>query len=146
MIAAGGFSTGRSVLAGILLGAQAVQMGTRFMMTEESSAHANYKDLLLKTHSNSTKLMMKNLVPVRLVKNKFFDEIEALENSCSSAEQISTHLGSGRAKLGMLDGDLVEGELEAGQICLDIKDLPTVSDLVESLQSEYSQALGELNG
>ncbi len=146
VIAAGGFSTGRSVLAGILLGAQAVQMGTRFMMTEESSAHANYKDLLLKTHSNSTKLMMKNLVPVRLVKNKFFDEIEALENSCSSAEQISTHLGSGRAKLGMLDGDLVEGELEAGQICLDIKDLPTVSDLVESLQSEYSQALGELNG
>lgn len=145
IIAAGGFSSGSSILAAQALGAQAVQMGTRFMMTKESSAHQNYKNLLLKSDSHSTKLMMKNLVPVRLVQNKFAQEIQNLENICSPLDTIKNHLGHGRAKLGMLDGDLDNGELEAGQICLDIKDLPSVAELVLNLKNEYNKALGSLD-
>ena len=142
-IAAGGFSSGRSVLAGLMLGAEAIQMGTRFMMTKESSAHKNYKELLTSTGSNSTKLIMKELVPVRLVKNKFYSEIEDLENTCAPPEKLSEHLGKGRAKLGMLDGDLESGELEAGQICLDINSILNVAELIEKIKFEYAHALGE---
>ena len=144
VIAAGGFGTGASIAAGLALGAEGIQMGTRFMMTQESSAHQNYKDLLLQSSSHSTKLMMKELVPVRLVRNKFFEEIEKLELSCAGKEALAKHLGRGRAKAGMLDGDLENGELEAGQICALIDDLPTVSSLVKTLGKEYLEAIDRI--
>lgn len=141
IIAAGGFATGGAVAAALALGASAVQMGTRFMMTEESSAHKNYKNLLVNTTSSSTKLMMKELVPVRLVRNNFFNEIEELESQCASPEMLSQHLGRGRAKSGMLDGDIENGELEAGQVCSLLKDLPTVNSMVAELKREYEQSI-----
>tara|TARA_Y100000768_G_scaffold385945_1_gene373204 strand:- start:25190 stop:26137 length:948 start_codon:yes stop_codon:yes gene_type:complete len=140
IIAAGGFATGGSVLAGLALGAEGIQMGTRFLMTEESSAHKNYKELLAHAPHNATMLMMKNLVPVRLFKNKFYEEIKDLENNCASKDVLLQHLGKGRAKLGMLEGDLDNGELEVGQICSLIKTYPNVSDVVSEIQAEYQQA------
>ena len=143
IIAAGGFASGGSVLAGLALGADGIQMGTRFMMTKESSAHQKYKDLLVKSKSGDTMLMMKKHIPVRLFKNKFYEEILNLENNCADAERLKEHLGKGRAKLGMLDGDLDEGELETGQICSFIDDLPSVSQLVSTLSEEYQTAINQ---
>lgn len=145
IIAAGGFGSGESIVAALALGASGVQMGTRFMMTQESSAHDNYKNLLINTDSKSTKLMMKDLVPVRLVRNKFFEEIEKLEKECAPKEKLAAHLGRGRAKLGMLDGNLDDGELEAGQICYSIKDLPSVSELIKNLKHEYDLSIKRLS-
>jgi enoyl-[acyl-carrier protein] reductase II len=144
VIAAGGFATGQSVLAGLALGAEAIQMGTRFMMTKESSAHENYKELLLETEGNSTMLSMKKHMPVRLVKNKFFEEVSELEKKCATKEQLIEHLGKGRAKAGMLDGDLNTGELEAGQICSSIDKILTVEELVGKLNKEYANSLKTL--
>jgi enoyl-[acyl-carrier protein] reductase II len=141
VIAAGGFATGGSIAAGLALGASAIQMGTRFLMTKESSAHDNYKNLLLKSQSGSTKLMMKDLVPVRLYKNKFYDEVEKLELDCANKEERLEHLGHGRAKLGMLDGDIDQGELEIGQVCSLIKDIPTTQNMVDELIKEYNCAI-----
>ncbi|MAZ47868.1 MAG: nitronate monooxygenase [Halobacteriovoraceae bacterium] len=145
VIAAGGFACGKSALAGFALGAEGIQMGTRFMMSQESSAHENYKNLLLNSPENATELRMKNLVPVRLLKNKFYEEIKELEENCSSPEKLKEHLGKGRARLGMLEGDLEQGELEAGQVCGNIQDLPTVSELVKAILIEYNLALENLN-
>lgn len=144
VIAAGGFATGQSILAGLALGAQAIQMGTRFMMTKESSAHDKYKKLLTQTQPNSTMLSMKKYMPVRLIKNQFYDEVSELENNCASKEELIEHLGKGRAKAGMLDGDLENGELEAGQICSSITSILSVEDLVQSLIKEYSNSLRTL--
>lgn len=137
IIAAGGFATGSSVVAAMALGADAVQMGTRFMMSKESSAHSEYKKLLLESDENATMLMMKNVVPVRLVKNKFYEDIKKLEDSCADDETLIAHLGRGRARSGMLEGDIIEGELEAGQVCGLIKDLPSVAEIVDNLKKEY---------
>jgi enoyl-[acyl-carrier protein] reductase II len=144
VIAAGGFATGQSVLAGLALGAQAIQMGTRFMMTKESSAHDKYKELLTKTRPDSTMLSMKKYMPVRLIKNQFFEEVSELENKCATKDELIEHLGKGRAKAGMLDGDLTNGELEAGQICSSIPNILSVEDLVQSLIKEYSDSLQTL--
>ena len=141
VIAAGGFSDGRSILAGFSLGAEGIQMGTRFLMTKESSAHDNYKNLLLNSNPGSTKLMMKSFVPVRLFKNKFYEEIQKLEDNGATVDELKAHLGHGRAKLGMLDGDLDSGELEIGQICSSIHNIPSVKDLVQNLQDEYALAI-----
>lgn len=145
VIAAGGFACGASVAAALAMGAQAVQMGTRFMMTKESSAHLNYKNLLLTTGTESTKLMMKKLVPVRLVKNKFYTEIQEMEDSCADLEKMRNHLGRGRAKLGMLDGNIDDGELEAGQVCGNILDISSVDDVVKNIKREYDQAILRLS-
>ena len=141
MIAAGGFATGASILAGLALGADAIQMGTRFMLTKESSAHNNYKDLLINSSAQDTMLMMKDHIPVRLYKNKFYEEILKLEKSAATKEELKEHLGSGRARKGMLEGDLEEGELETGQVCSLIKNIPSVNQLVASLYDEYNIAL-----
>lgn len=146
VIAAGGFADGKSVLAGLALGAQGIQMGTRFLMTKESSAHENYKNALLKSESDSTKLMLKEHVPVRLFKNKFYEDIQKLEDNCASVEKLKEHLGHGRAKKGMLEGDLLEGELEIGQICSLIKDIPTVEQMVNNLLKEYDDTTRLLLG
>ncbi len=144
VIAAGGFATGHSIVAAIALGAEGVQMGTRFMLTQESSAHINYKNLLIESEPNQTELVMKKHVPVRLFKNKFYEDIKSLENSCATKEELQSHLGKGRAKAGMLDGELIEGELEVGQIYSEIKDIPSVKDLVTQLKKEYDLALDNL--
>lgn len=141
VIAAGGIGDGRTMCAAFALGAQAVQMGTRFMMTEESSAHDNYKNALIESSAKSTMLGMKSHVPVRLLDNQFSDEIKNLEKACASVDELKAHLGKGRAKLGMLDGDLDKGELEAGQVCGMINDLPTVKIMVETLIIDYKKSL-----
>ncbi len=141
IIAAGGFATGSSVVAAMALGADAVQMGTRFMMSKESSAHAEYKKLLVDSDENATMLMMKNVVPVRLVKNKFYEDIKKLEDSCADDDALIAHLGRGRARSGMLEGDIIEGELEAGQICGLIKDLPSVAEIVDNIKDEYKKTI-----
>lgn len=140
VIAAGGFASGASILAGLALGADGIQMGTRFMMTKESRAHENYKQKLIEATPSDTMLMMKKHVPVRLVKNDFYEQVKELEDKGASKEELQELLGKGRARLGMHEGDLAEGELEAGQICSAITDIPSVEDMVKNLISEYEQA------
>lgn len=141
IIAAGGIGCGRSMAAAFCLGADAVQMGTRFLMTKESSAHKNYKELILKSNPGDTKLMMKRHVPVRLLRNKFFEEVEELENRCASKEELIVHLGKGRAKKGMLEGDLDSGELEIGQVSSQMKDIPSTKEMIEAIEKEYAEAI-----
>ena len=145
VIAAGGIADGRGIAAAMALGAKGVQMGTRFLATQESSAHQNFKKAVLESTATSTTLAMKPLVPVRLLKNAFAAEIAALELKCAPAEELKVHLGKGRAKAGMLDGDLANGELEVGQICGLVRDLPTVQELVVRLQREYIAAISQLS-
>lgn len=137
VIAAGGIGDGRGIAAMMALGAQGVQLGSRFAATVESSAHDHFKQAIIEATPNSTMLSMRKLVPVRLLKNKFYDDITAMEQSGASSEELSKHLGKGRAKAGMLDGDINEGELEIGQISGLIKDIPTCQELVQRLEKEY---------
>ncbi|MCT4641615.1 MAG: nitronate monooxygenase [Bacteriovoracaceae bacterium] len=133
VIAAGGIYDARGIKAAFALGASAVQMGTRFVMSKESSAHDNYKNLLLNANSSSTKLVMKKHVPVRLFKNRFFEEIENMETRGAQAQELIEHLGKGRAKKGMLLGDIEDGELEIGQVCSSIKKVESVEDIFKKL-------------
>lgn len=141
VIAAGGIGDGRGIAAVMCLGAQGAQLGTRFIATVESSAHQNFKDAILNSTPGSTMLMMKKSVPVRLMKNKFYEDVKALEDKGASKEELETLLGQGRAKKGMLEGDMSEGELEVGQIASLVKDIPTVADLVANLVEEQRQTL-----
>jgi enoyl-[acyl-carrier protein] reductase II len=144
VIAAGGIADGKSIAASLALGAAGAQLGTRFVATQESSAHPNFKQAILAAQSGSTRLMMKKLVPVRLLKNDFFSHVENLENKGASSEELASLLGKGRAKRGMLEGDLKEGELEIGQACALIEDIPSVSELVPRLIKEYNLAISQL--
>lgn len=144
VIAAGGIADGRGIAAATALGAAGVQLGTRFIATAESSAHPNFKKMILDARHDSTMLMMKKVIPVRLVKNPFFDEVKSLEEKNASKEEFENLLGKGRARAGMLDGDLVNGELEAGQIAGLINDLPTVEVLVQNLLHEYEECRASL--
>ncbi|MBY0415699.1 MAG: nitronate monooxygenase [Bdellovibrionales bacterium] len=147
LIAAGGIATGGGILAAFALGADGVQMGTRFLMTKESSAHDNFKDLALKALPHSTQIMMRKTVPVRLLSNRFASDIKNIEENFTGLElknQLETHLGKFRAKNGMLDGDINEGELEIGQIVSLIKDIPNVEDVMRELISDYQLALSKL--
>ncbi len=140
VIAAGGIADGRAMAAAFCLGAGGVQMGTRFVATKESSAHDHFKAAVIAATSSSTMLMMKNVVPVRLLKNKFFDEIKMMEDRCATPAELIQHLGHGRAKEGMLDGNMERGELEIGQIAALIRDIPTVEVLVKRILAEYESA------
>lgn len=144
VIAAGGIGDGRGIAAALALGAAGVQMGTRFAATQESSAHANFKDAIVQAGSDATMLAMKNLVPVRLLKNKFFTEVRAAEERGASIEELQALLGKGRARDGMLNGDLERGELEIGQISAVVRDIPSVAELVERLVREYREAYATL--
>jgi enoyl-[acyl-carrier protein] reductase II len=144
VIAAGGIATGEALLAMECLGAQGSQLGTRFIATQESSAHINFKKMILNSNHTSTALMMKKLLPVRLLKNPFYSKVHELENRCASVEELRNLLSKGRAKKGMLEGDLIEGELEVGQICGLIEDIPTVDELVQRLVHEYNEAKNKL--
>lgn len=141
VIAAGGIGDGRAIAAVMCLGASGAQLGTRFVATVESSAHENFKNAVLNAGSGSTMLSMKNLVPVRLLKNKFFEDVKKLEENCAPKDALEKLLGHGRAKRGMLEGDMSEGELEIGQVSALVKDIPTVEALVERLILEQRSSL-----
>ncbi len=147
VIAAGGIASGAAIAAVFALGADGVQMGTRFLMSHESSAHYNFKELALGAGAGSTKLMMKTLVPVRLLTNQFSRKVEELEKMFSGDElqiKLTEHLGKMRAKLGMLDGNIDEGELEIGQIISSIKKISSVEEIIRELVHDYEQTLQRL--
>lgn len=137
VIAAGGISDPRQILAAHALGAYAVQIGSRFAITQESSAHDNFKKRIIEAKSGETKLLMKSSVPVRMLKNKFSDEIVQLEEQCASVEKLLAHLGKGRAKKGILEGDINEGELEIGQVSGIINKIQTARELIEIYRKLY---------
>ncbi len=144
LIAAGGIATGRGMLAAMALGADGVQMGTRFAASEESSAHDHFKDLIVGLEEGGTHLTLKELAPVRLVRNKFYDDVQALYAKSGSLEDLKTLLGRARAKKGMFEGDLIEGELEIGQIAGLIDDVLPVADIMKKVLDEFNQAKREM--
>ncbi len=141
VIAAGGIGTGKTMLAAIALGAEGVQIGTRFAATNESSAHPNFKQLLTNLNEGDTKLALKKLAPTRLIKNSFFNEVNQAEMRGASPEEIRELLGTGRAKKGMFNGDLENGELEIGQIVSLITDIQSASEVINEIIAEYNQQL-----
>jgi len=144
LIAAGGIATGRGMLAAMALGAEGVQIGSRFVASEESSAHLNFKQKIIETHDGDTQLTMKKVVPVRLIKNKFYNEVEKKENEGANAEQLKELLGHGRARKGMFEGDLDEGELEIGQVSGLIKEIKPAGKIVEEIMREFYKTKDEL--
>lgn len=144
LIAAGGIGTGRGMLAALALGADAVQIGSRFVASPESSAHQNFKEVVVNAAEGDTLLTLKELTPVRLVKNEFFHQIEAAYQNCADNEALKTLLGRGRAKKGMFEGDLIEGELEIGQISGLISEIKPAGDIVREIIQEYKSARAEL--
>ena len=145
LIAAGGIATGRGMLAAMVLGADGVQMGSRFVASTESSAHDNFKKTVIETEEGGTLLTLKELAPVRLIKNKFFSDVQELYTKCPSKEDLENLLGKRRAKRGMFEGNLVEGELEIGQIAGLIHDIKPVSAIIEEIITEFELAKKEVN-
>lgn len=137
LIAAGGIVDGRSMLAAMILGADAVQMGTRFVASKESSAHENFKNIVLKAKDGDTKLTLKEITPVRMMKNKFYQEILDLYENNPTKEQLLKKLGRARAKLGMFEGDLDEGELEIGQASSQINEILSAVEIVNHIMDEF---------
>ncbi len=137
LIAAGGIATGNGMLAAMILGADGVQMGSRFAASFESSAHEGFKQAILDVKEGGTQLTLKELAPVRLIKNKFFNDVQDLYSQCPSREDLEKLLGKRRAKRGMFEGDLVEGELEIGQIAGLIHEIKSVQEIVDQIISEF---------
>lgn len=144
LIAAGGIATGKGMLAAMVLGADGVQMGSRFAASTESSAHTNFKRTIVETNEGDTLLTLKELAPVRLIKNKFFNDLQEFYKKCPSPEELKTFLGRARAKKGMFEGDLEEGELEIGQIAGLIHDILPVETIVHNVMHEFDQAKFEM--
>ncbi|NNK72585.1 MAG: nitronate monooxygenase [Flavobacteriaceae bacterium] len=144
LIAAGGIATGRAMLAARVLGADGVQIGSRFVASEESSAHQAFKQAVVNAKEGDTQLTLKELAPVRLIKNKFYDDVEALYKTAPSIDALKALLGRARAKRGMFEGDLEEGELEIGQVSGLIHEIKPVKEIVEELLNEYNQAITEI--
>ncbi|MGQ0827226.1 MAG: NAD(P)H-dependent flavin oxidoreductase [Bacteroidota bacterium] len=140
VIAAGGIGTGRAMLAAMALGADGVQVGSRFAASEESSCSNNFKNKIITSHEGDTKLVLKQLTPVRLLKNKFFEAVEAAEEKGASAEELARLLGRGRAKKGMFEGDMEEGELEIGQVSALIREIKPAKAIVDEIIAEYNEA------
>ncbi|PQJ73270.1 NAD(P)H-dependent flavin oxidoreductase [Polaribacter butkevichii] len=138
VIAAGGIGTGRGVLAAMVLGADGVQIGSRFAASEESSAHINFKNTIIDVKDGDTQVTLKELAPVRLVKNKFYNEVQELYKQHPSTEQIKELLGRARSKKGMFEGDLDEGELEIGQIAGLIHEIKPVKDILNEIIDEFN--------
>lgn len=141
LIAAGGIGSGKAMLAAMILGADGVQIGSRFLASYESSAHIDFKNRVLQAEEGETKLTLKELTPVRLLDNAFSKEIEAIYERKGTTEALAAHLGRGRAKKGMFEGDLENGELEVGQVSSMIKEIKPASDIVKELMEEYHRAL-----
>jgi enoyl-[acyl-carrier protein] reductase II len=143
LIAAGGIGTGRGVLAAFALGADGVQIGSRFAISEESSAHINFKKRVTALEEGETILALKDLTPVRLIRNKFYEEVKVAQHRGINVEELKTLLGKGRAKKGIFEGDLDEGELEIGQISAAIKDIKPAAKILKELWGDYLKLKGE---
>ena len=144
LIAAGGIATGRGMLAAMILGADGVQVGSRFAASTESSAHDNFKHTIVNVHEGDTQLTLKELAPVRLIKNKFYQDIQDLYQQNPSKEELITLLGRARAKRGMFEGDLIEGELEIGQIAGIINEIQPAAKIIEDMISDFEIAKKEI--
>lgn len=144
VIAAGGIGTGRGMLAAMVLGADGVQIGSRFAATKESSAHEAFKQVIINVKDGDTKLTLKELAPVRLVKNKFFNDVQELYAKNPSVENLKELLGRARAKKGMFEGDLDEGELEIGQVAGLIHEIKSAKEVVEDILLEYETVKKDL--
>lgn len=145
LIAAGGIATGTGMLAAMVLGADGVQLGSRFVASEESSAHIAFKEKVVEAKEGDTELTLKELAPVRLLKNKFYQDVKELYTKAPSTEELKTLLGRARAKKGMFEGDLDEGELEIGQIAGLIHEIKPAAKIVEEIINDYNIAKKELN-
>lgn len=141
LIAAGGIATGKGMHAAMVLGADGVQMGTRFAMTNESSSHDHFKQLLTKVGEGDTVVTLKELAPVRLIKNEFYAQVQQAYQNCASVEQLKEVLGRARAKKGMFEGDLKEGELEIGQIAGLLHDIKPVAEVMQEIVDEFKQSI-----
>lgn len=144
LIAAGGIASGRQMLAAMALGADGVQVGSRFVASKESSAHENFKNAVVNTNEGDTLLTMKQLVPVRLIKNKFFNEIQDAELKGASPEELRQILGRARAKKGMFEGDMDEGELEIGQVSAMIRTILPAGEIVKEIIEEYESVKNDI--
>ena len=140
LIAAGGIATGKAMLACMVLGADGVQVGSRFVASEESSAHQAFKQVVVDAKEGDTQLTLKELAPVRLIKNKFYNDLQELYKTSPTPEQLKELLGRARAKRGMFEGDLEDGELEIGQIAGLIHDIKPVADIVKEMVAEFEEA------
>jgi enoyl-[acyl-carrier protein] reductase II len=140
LIAAGGIATGRAMLAAFALGAEGVQIGSRFVASAESSAHPAFKKKITEIGDGDTMLSLKQLVPVRLIKNRFFEKIQEMELRGASPEELASFLGKGRARKGMLEGDLDEGELEIGQVSGLINDVKSAAQILQDIMAEFHDA------
>jgi enoyl-[acyl-carrier protein] reductase II len=140
VIAAGGIADGRAMAAALALGAEGVQVGTRFAATRESSGHPAFKQAIVGAQEGETRLLMKQLVPVRLLKNAFSQQVQAAEARGATKEELAELLGSGRARLAMHEGNLDEGEIEVGQVSALIHDIPLASEIVRRMVAEYEAA------
>ena len=144
LIAAGGIATGRGMLAAMVLGADAVQVGSRFVASEESSAHRAFKEVVVHAKEGDTELTLKELAPVRLIKNKFYHEVKELYKSSPTVDQLKELLGRARAKKGMFEGDLDDGELEIGQIAGLIHSIKPAAQIVAEMVAEFNEAKTEV--
>jgi enoyl-[acyl-carrier protein] reductase II len=144
LIAAGGIATGRAMLATMILGADGVQVGSRFAASIESSAHDNFKETILNVKEGDTQLTLKELAPVRLIKNKFYQDVQQLYEKGPSKEELLGLLGRARAKRGMFEGDLIEGELEIGQVAGLIHDIKSAAAIIEEMITDFESAKREV--
>jgi enoyl-[acyl-carrier protein] reductase II len=145
LIAAGGIGTGSQMAAAFALGADGVQVGSRFVATHESSAHFDFKQAVLKATEGDTKLTLKQLTPVRLIKNKFYDAVETAQNKGATAEELVQLLGRARAKKGMFEGDLEEGELEIGQVSGMINEIKSAAEVVDEIYGGFKNTVNDLS-
>lgn len=145
LMAAGGIGTGEAILAAMALGADGVQIGSRFAISNESSAHPDFKKMVTGLAEGDTKLALKKIGPVRLIKNEFFQTVNKLEQEGATPDILRVLLGRGRAKKGMFEGDLAEGELEIGQVSSIINEVLPVQTIMENLVQEYRRALERMN-
>ncbi len=141
VIAAGGIATGRQMLAAMVLGAEGVQVGSRFVASPEASSHDNFKGLVITAQEGDTQLTLKQLTPVRMIKNKFFTQVQQAEQQGATAQELQDLLGRARAKKGMFEGELEEGELEIGQVSAIIKTIKPAAAIVEEMWEEFQAAL-----
>ena len=144
VIAAGGIGSGKAMLAAMILGADGVQVGSRFIATPESSAHMAFKERILKAEEGDTKLTLKEITPVRLLNNPFYKEIQAIYERNGTPEELAAHLGRGRAKKGMFEGDLDAGELEVGQVSAMIRSVKPAGEIVNEMIEEFNRAAQQL--
>ncbi|MBK5203775.1 MAG: nitronate monooxygenase, partial [Prolixibacteraceae bacterium] len=144
LIAAGGIATGKGMLAAFALGADGIQMGTRFALSKESSASEKFKEICINLKEGDTMLSLKKITPTRLIKNEFYKKIEEAENRGVSKEGLSQIIGSGRSKKGIFDGDIKEGELEIGQISSLINEIQSSKEIIDGIIAEYNDGLNNL--